>query len=304
MIFRKILGIFALLFGSLLRAEGSKLLVLQSDFGTADGAVAAMKGVAMSIDTSLKIFDLTHDIPPFDIWTAMHRLYQTVAYWPAGTVFVSVVDPGVGSERRSVVLKTNTGHYIVSPDNGTLTLVAQHLGVAEVREIEETTNRRQQQGSHTFDGRDLYVYTGARLAAGIISFAQVGRVVKGEIVRLAYETPYIAEGKIKGCLGATDLRFGNIWTNIDKKWLAELGITVSDTLEVSFYHKALKITTLLLPYVATFSDVGSGHPLAYLNSIFTLAFAVNQGSFEQRYGITNPAQWRVSVAKYRRSKRN
>lgn len=304
MIFRKVLWIFGLLFGSLLRAESTKLLVLQSDFGTADGAVAAMKGVAMSVDTSLKIFDLTHDIPPFDIWTAMHRLHQAVAYWPPGTVFVSVVDPGVGSERRSVVLKTITGHYIVSPDNGTLTLAAERLGVAEVREIDETINRRQREGSYTFDGRDLYVYTGARLAAGIISFAQVGRVLKGEIVRLPYKSPHITEGEIKGCLGATDVRFGNIWTNIDKKWLTALGLTASDTLEVSFYYKTVKVKTLILPYVTTFSEVGAGQPLAYLNSIFTLAFAVNQGSFEKRYGITDPAQWRISVAKHCRFKKD
>jgi S-adenosylmethionine hydrolase len=74
-------------------------------------------------------FDLTHEIPPYNIWEAAYRLRQTVPYWPAGTVFVSVVDPGVGTERKSVVLKTRTGQYIVTPDNGTLTLVAEtHWG--------------------------------------------------------------------------------------------------------------------------------------------------------------------------------
>src|SRR5215212_1979243 len=93
----------------------NKIVVFQSDFGLKDGAVSAMKGVAMGVDSSLKLFDLTHEIPAYNIWEAAYRLEQTVAYWPAGTVFVSVVDPGVGTERRSVVLKTNAGHFIVTP---------------------------------------------------------------------------------------------------------------------------------------------------------------------------------------------
>jgi len=87
----------------------NKIVVFQSDFGVKDGAVSAMKGVAMSVSTELKLFDLTHEIPAYNIWEAAYRLEQTVPYWPAGTVFVSVVDPGVGTERKSVVLKTVSG---------------------------------------------------------------------------------------------------------------------------------------------------------------------------------------------------
>src|SRR6516162_1001991 len=153
----------------------NKIVVFQSDFGQKDGAVSAMKGVAMSVSTDLKLFDLTHEIPAYNIWQAAYRLEQTVRYWPAGTVFVSVVDPGVGTTRKSVVLKTNTGQFIVTPDNGTLTLVAESLGIAGLREIDESTNRRKDsQKSYTFHGRDVYAYTGARLAAGVISFEQVG----------------------------------------------------------------------------------------------------------------------------------
>jgi S-adenosylmethionine hydrolase len=115
----------------------NKIIVFQTDYGLKDGAVSAMKGVAMGVSTDLKLFDLTHEIPAFNIWEAAYRLEQTVQYWPAGTVFVSVVDPGVGTTRKSVVLKTNSGHFIVTPDNGTLTLIAQSLGIAELREIEE-----------------------------------------------------------------------------------------------------------------------------------------------------------------------
>src|ERR1700712_4314035 len=120
----------------------NKIIVFQSDFGLKDGAVSAMKGVAMGVSTDLKLFDLTHEIPAYNIWEAAYRLKQTVPHSPAGTVFVSVVDPGVGTTRKSVVLKTKTGQFIVTPDNGTLTLIAQSLGIDDVREIDESINRR------------------------------------------------------------------------------------------------------------------------------------------------------------------
>src|ERR1700712_4034309 len=93
----------------------NKIVVFQSDFGLKEGAVSAMKGVANGISTDLKLYDLTHEIPAYNIWEAAYRLEQTVPYWPAGTVFVSVVDPGVGTNRKSVVLKNKYGQYIVTP---------------------------------------------------------------------------------------------------------------------------------------------------------------------------------------------
>src|SRR5699024_8482883 len=115
--------------------------VLQTDFGRSDGAVSAMYGVALTVDPSLKIFDITHDIPPYNIWEASYRLYQTITYWPEGTVFISVVDPGVGTSRRSVVVKTVDHQYIVTPDNGTLTHIKNDIGIKEARVIDETCHR-------------------------------------------------------------------------------------------------------------------------------------------------------------------
>src|ERR1700744_815363 len=105
----------------------NKIVVFQSDFGLKDGAVSEMKGVAMGVSPELKLFDETHEIPAYNIWDAAYRLQKTVPYWPAGTVFVSVVDPGVGTARKSVVMRTRTGQYIVTPDKGTLTLLAETL---------------------------------------------------------------------------------------------------------------------------------------------------------------------------------
>src|ERR1700688_4426273 len=143
--------ILLLLLSANLSFAQNKIIVFQTDFGLKDGAVSEMKGVAMGVPTDLKLFDLTHEIPAYDIWQAAYRLEQTVRYWPAGTIFVSVVDPGVGTARKSVVLKTNTGHFIVTPDNGALTLVAASLGIAGLREIDEAVNRRRDsQKSYTF----------------------------------------------------------------------------------------------------------------------------------------------------------
>ena len=166
----------------------NKIIVFQTDFGLKDGAVSAMKGVAMGVDTNLKLYDLTHEIPAYNIWEAAYRLEQTVQYWPAGTVFVSVVDPGVGTNRKSVVLKTKSGHFIVTPDNGTLTLVSESLGIESLREIDEAVNRRKNsEKSYTFHGRDVYAYTAARLASGTISFEQVGKLLPDSVVKIAYQ---------------------------------------------------------------------------------------------------------------------
>ena len=123
-----------------------------------------MYGVALGVSPDLRICDLTHEIPQYDIWEASYRLIQTLSYWPEGTVFVSVVDPGVGSDRRSIVAKTANGQYVVTPDNGTLTHVKRMMGITEARVIDETVNRLAgSSASYTFYGRDVYVYTGARV---------------------------------------------------------------------------------------------------------------------------------------------
>ena len=176
----------------------NKTLVFQSDFGLVDGAVSAMEGVALQVDPELKLYHLTHDITPYNIFEGSYRLFQTVNYWPEGTVFVSVVDPGVGTNRKSVVAKTKTGHYIVTPDNGTLTHLNKYLGIVELREIEESINRRKNtELSYTFHGRDVYAYTGARLAAGVITYEEVGKELPlSDIVELdVVETEYNAKEK-------------------------------------------------------------------------------------------------------------
>lgn len=277
----------------------SRHLVLQTDFGLCDGAVSAMYGVGLSVDPTLKIYDLTHEIPQYNIWEGSYRLYQTITYWPEETVFVSVVDPGVGTERLSVVAKTVDNHYIVTPDNGTLTHIYQNIGIKEIREIDETINRLPNSGeSYTFHGRDIYAYTGARLAANVIKFEDIGRALSvDDVVELINPDPVIADNTIHGNIDILDVRFGNLWTNIDRELFIELGVTHGDLLEVTIVNNHRQIYKNVMTYGRSFADSHLGEPLIYVNSVDKLGVAINQGSFAQAYEIGTGTDWKISVTK-------
>lgn len=292
---------FVLLICLFVAARGwaqSKLLVFQTDFGLKDGAVSAMKGVAMGVSTDLRIFDLTHEIPAYNIWEASYRLYQTAQYWPAGTVFVSVVDPGVGSARNSVVLKTKTGHYFVGPDNGQLTLVAESLGIETIREIDEVKNRlKNSNESYTFHGRDVYAYTGARLAAGVISFEETGPLLQKQVEVIPYQKATYANGVIKGNIPILDVQYGNVWTNIDKATFAQLGLKYGDNVQVTIYRENTKVYSGLMPFATTFSAVPVGKPLCYLNSLLNVSFALNESNFSGEHHVFSGPEWIVEITK-------
>ncbi len=278
------------------RAFGGSPLVLQSDFGEKDGAVAAMRGVAISVSPDIPLYDLTHEIPTFNIWEASLRLVQTAEYWPAGTVFVSVVDPGVGTSRKSVVLKTKSGHFIVTPDNGTLTFAAQQLGIAEMREIDEAVNRlKNSDASYTFHGRDVYAYTGARLAAGEITFEEVGRLLPAEVVSIPFQKATFANDEIRGNIPILDVQFGNVWTNIDRETFQKLRLGDETTLRIRISHGDETVFDETLPYLDTFGAVEIGEPLVYLNSLNNVSLALNQGSFAAAHGIGSGSDWNVHI---------
>ncbi|GAA9400294.1 S-adenosyl-l-methionine hydroxide adenosyltransferase family protein [Helicobacter pylori] len=273
-------------------------LILQTDFSLKDGAVSAMKGVAFSVDSNLKIFDLTHEIPPYNIWEGAYRLYQTASYWPQGSVFVSVVDPGVGTKRKSVVLKTKNGQYFVSPDNGTLTLVAQTLGIDSVREIDEKANRlKGSEKSYTFHGRDVYAYTGARLASGAITFEQVGPELPAKVVEIPYQKAKATKGEVKGNIPILDIQYGNVWSNISDKLLNQAKIKRNDILCVTISKGSKKKYEGKMPYVASFGGVLKGQPLVYLNSLLNVSVALNRDNFVQKYQIKSGADWNIDIKK-------
>ena len=276
-----------------------KPLVFQSDFGRVDGAVSAMYGVAYGVDASLLISDLTHEITPYDIWEASYRLIQTVGYWPEGSVFVSVVDPGVGSARRSIAVRTPKGQYIITPDNGTLTHIKRMMGIAEARIIDETTNRLAGSGkSYTFHGRDIYAYTGARLASGVITFEQVGPAVDPDSVKELPVVEATADAdSVYGTIDVLDVRFGSLWTNISRELFEQLGVGYGDRVEISIKNDTRTVYKNILVYARSFADVYVGEPLVYVNSLDCMAVAINQGSFARAYNIGTGNAWKIRIRK-------
>lgn len=275
------------------------LLVLQSDFGLTDGAVAAMNGVALEVNSNIKLFNLTHDITPYHIWEASYRLYQTVEYWPQNTVFVSVVDPGVGTSRKSVVAKTANGHYIVTPDNGTLTHLKNFVGITEIREIEESKHRRQNtEFSYTFHGRDVYAYTGAKLASGLISFEEVGALLDvARIEELEMGKIEKTPTSVKGSIDILDVRFGSLWTNITREDFLEVGFDYGEMVEVVIRNGSTLVYNNRIVYGKSFGDVYVSEQIIYVNSLFRMAIAINQGNFAKAYSIGTGIHWTVEFKK-------
>ena len=260
-------------------------IVFMTDFGVVDDSVAICRGVMYSVFPDVRIVDLTHQVTPFSILDGARFLYGATPYYPAGTVFVVVVDPGVGSARKAVVVKSKRGQFFVLPDNGLITLMEQRDGIEAAREI---TNRSWMIGaalSSTFHGRDIFSPVGAHLARGE-DWTQVGPEVKvSELVRLKVSAPRLDENGLTGEAIATDGPFGNLVTNIDGEEFLKLGYARGQSVAVDIGGQKMTI-----PFLKTFSDVAEGKPLLYIDSRGRLGLAVNQGSFAQVYGVKPPVK--------------
>ena len=273
-------------------------LAIQTDFGRKDNAVASMYGVALSVDKDLNVYDLTHEIPAYNIWEAALRLDQTARYWPEGTVFVSVVDPGVGTDRKSVVMKTKNNYYFVTPDNGTLTFVAESLGIEEVREIDEAKNRLTNSAeSYTFHGRDVYVYTGAKLASKQMTFKEVGKSLGTNITKIEYQKAKYENGVFYANIPVLDIQYGNVWSSLPRKLMLDNGVNIGDTLNVKIYNYSELIWTGDVKLVNTFGDVPENENMAYFNSELNFSIAVNMGNFSERYKVYSGPNWSMEITK-------
>ena len=272
-------------------AKERNAVVIQADFG---GAV--MPGVVFSVDKDIPIFTVQPLIELYNIDAAARNLIYTAPVWPAGTVFVSVVDPGVGTKRKSVVLKTKNGQYFVSPDNGTLSLVAAEFGIEAVREIDEKLNRRPgTEWSHTFHGRDVYSYTAGRLAAGVITYEQVGPLLESKVVTLDYPKPVIENGTATGMIDISRGHLGNTACLIDRHTFEKLGIKEGELVVVTIRKAGKTVWEEAVPYAHTFGDVPVGKNLMFINSSGNVSLAVNQGNFANTYNIDSGRDWTLSV---------
>lgn len=259
-------------------------IVFMTDFGVLDDSVAICRGVMYGIMPTVRIVDLTHEVKAFSIFDGARYLFGAAPYYPAGTVFVVVVDPGVGSTRKAIVAHTKRGQYFVLPDNGAITLVDQRDGVDAVREITNPAWMIGNKLSSTFHGRDIFSPVGAHLARGDDWTAVGPEIAVKDLVRLDVKVPKVDEHGLSAEVIATDGPFGNLVTNVDAEDFRKLGYQRGQDVPVKVGDKELK-----MKLVKTFSDVPLGQPLLYIDSRGRLAMAVNQNNFAATYGIEPPA---------------
>src|SRR5579871_1091143 len=259
-------------------------IVFMTDFGVVDDSVAICRGVMYGIMPDVRIVDLTHQVTPFSIFDGARFLYGATPYFPEGTVFVVVVDPGVGSARKAIVAHSKRGQYFVLPDNGVITLVQQRDGIDAVREIKNTDWMIGTKLSSTFHGRDIFSPVGAHLARGD-DWKTVGpEMPVKDLVRLDLKIAKVDEAGLSAAVIATDGPFGNLVTNVDGDDFLKLGYQRGQEVPVKVGEKELK-----MKFVKTFSDVPLNQPLLYIDSRGHLGLAVNQNSFSAVYGIKPPA---------------
>jgi S-adenosylmethionine hydrolase len=266
-------------------AEYPQTIVFMTDFGVVDDSVAICRGVMYSIMPEVRIVDLTHQVTPFSIPDGARFLYGATPYYPAGTIFVVVIDPTVGSARKAIVAKSKRGQYFVLPDNGLLTLVEQRDGIEGVHEITNTNWMIGTKLSSTFHGRDIFSPVGAHVARGD-DWTKVGpEIAVASLVRLDLKAGRLDERGVTAEVIATDGPFGNLVTNLDAEDFLKLGYQRGQEVPVKLGDKQMKIK-----FVRTFSDVALGQSLLYIDSRGHLGLAVNQESFSAMYGVKPPVE--------------
>jgi S-adenosylmethionine hydrolase len=258
-------------------------VVFMTDFGILDDSVALCKGVMYGITPNLRIVDLTHQVDAFSIRDGARFLFGATPYFPAGTVFVVVVDPGVGSSRKAVVVKSKRGQYFVLPDNGLMTMVEDRDGVESIRDITNADWMIGAKISSTFHGRDIFSPVGAHIARGD-DWTKVGPEIE-HLVRLDLKPATVDNRGLSGEVIALDGPFGNLITNIDVDDFAKLGYQRGDTVGVTIAGRKIEML-----FVKTFSDVPLKQPLLFIDSRGRASFALNQSSFAAAYKIDPPQQ--------------
>jgi len=274
------------------KADNPNEIAFMTDFGLLDDSVAICKQVMYNIDPTVRVLDISHAITPFSILDGARFLDGMSGYVPKGTVFVVVIDPGVGTARKAIVAKSKKGNYYVLPDNGLLTYVQNNDGIEAVRVI---TNRKwmiENAVSSTFHGRDIFSPVGAHLARGEDWTAVGPEMLVNQLVHLKLTQSSIVNGVLRAVVLGTDGPFGNLITNVSREEFAKLGYKYGDTV-----HLALGENELDIPFVKTFGDVAIGSPLAFIDSRGRLSFSLNQTNFAKTYNINPPVDFAIPEKK-------
>ena len=276
-----------------------RAVVLQTDFGEGNVSVSTMKGVCRIVDPTLEVFDSTHSVRPFDVLKASDALFYVIPFWPVGTVFVSVVDPGVGTSRKSCVALLENGSYVVTPDNGTLTYMKDRIGIKQVRQIDETANRYPTtRDVHIFHGRDVYAYTAARLASGVIDYEGVGpEYPVSQIVEAPYVKPQKLPDGVYGMIADSSVHFGLVTTNIPFRWLAECGMEYGDNVKIRIEHAGECVLEEIVPIAKSFGFVPEGSDLVYNSETSMIEVATNRRNMVVERNLGDGADWTLAVRK-------
>jgi S-adenosylmethionine hydrolase len=264
-------------------ASARPAIVFMTDFGTANDAVAICRAVIYGIAPDVRITDITHQVTPYSIDEASRFLYGVTPYYPAGTVFLVVVDPGVGTSRKAIAVKSRKGQYFILPDNGVITPVLDRDGLESAREITNQHWMIQAPLSSTFHGRDIFSPAAAHLAAGW-EFDLVGPPVQ-QLVRLSPKASVLSAKGIDGDVIGLDDPFGSLVTNIPGEDFRQLGYNPGDRVFVQINKRVVA-----LPFAKTFMDVPVGESLLYIDSRGRVGIAVNQDNYSRKFGVTPPAK--------------
>ncbi len=253
------------------------LIVLLTDFGYKDPYVGVVKGVIKGINPDADIIDLTHEVSRQNVYEAALMLFISYKYFPHGTIFVSVVDPGVGSTRKALLVKTKN-YYFIGPDNGSLYPAATDNGIVEVYDVSNSPFKSKNT-SYTFHGRDLFAPVAAYLSLGLDP-GQLGfRIDKNSIVKLEFPKPKLLNRNVKGSIIYIDV-FGNIMTNINREHLGAIGVDYG--MEITVEVGGKNFTCRLVP---SFSYVRQGEIACYINSWGFFEIGVNHGNAAKILGV-------------------
>ena len=266
-----LLALFPLLTGCQSSHRMTNLVALFTDFGPSDPYVAQLKGSIKTIAPSTELLDLSHSNAAFDISTASYLLSKSTRTLPPGSIIIAVVDPGVGSGRAGLAVRTQAGRIYLAPDNGILTEVLAREGLADARTLPIATESI----SSTFHARDLFGPAAARLVNSE-SFDSLGAKAE-KILRLPRNTATVMPNQAKGQVLYID-HYGNILTNIPGSELAKL--KVGQLLTVTIKGKSLS-----LPFLRTYAEAPADRPFALINSDGEFEIAINQGNAARELGI-------------------
>jgi S-adenosylmethionine hydrolase len=262
-------------------AGSRPVVVFMTDFGTANDAVAICKAVMLGIAPDVRIMDISHQVTPFSIEEGARFLAGVTPYYPSGTVFVGVIDPGVGTNRKAVVVKSKKGQYFVVPDNGLVSPVIDRDGLDSAREITNTSWMIGDAISSTFHGRDIFSPVGAHLAAGW-DYSLIGPEVQ-QLVRLTPKTAVVTDRGIEGEVIGLDDPFGSLITDIPGDEFKNLGYKLGERVTLQLNKKPFTA-----PFSKTFMDVPVGEPLLYIDSRGRVGLALNERNFSAVNKIIPP----------------